>query len=128
MCKAVIIISVFILPELSPPPPPKHLMQAFNLVVDVTSYSLLNWTIEDKANITHFVLQVDNSKNISILAEKNTYLFEKGANDTVTIFLGSMDKCGQMSVMEEKLTLRPDNRCKLTTETAFKYYRKCYHM
>ena len=125
----LVIIFIFILPDLPPPPPPKHLMQTFNNVVNETSYNMLRWTIEDKANVTHFILKGNNSReNISIHANTTNYLFTKDANATVTISLSSVGMCEQMSEIEEELTIDPDNGCKLNTETAFKYCKKGCHM
>ena len=45
------------------------------------SYHMLNWTIEDQATVTHFILQILNfsligthySKNVSIHGDTNSY-------------------------------------------------------
>ena len=76
------------------------------------SYHMLEWTIEDKTGVTDFILQINNSKNIIICADRNTYLFQKDKNDADTISIVSMDKCNRINGMSDYVSLPPNVTCK----------------
>ena len=79
------------------------------------SYHALNWTIEDQANVTHFILQIynlsllgtHNSKNVSIDGDMNSYFFQKDKRDSLSLSIVSLDKCDRISGMSKNVSLPP---------------------
>ena len=84
------------------------------------SYHVLNWTIEDQANVTHFILQIyrlffrriHNSKNVSIDGDMNSYLFQKDKRYSLSLSIVSLDKCDRISGMSNNVSLTPTYACK----------------
>ena len=84
------------------------------------SYHMLNWTIEDQANITHFVLiihnfsllEIHNSENVSIDGDMNSYFFKKDKRDYLSLSIVSLDKCNRISGMSNNVGLFPTFACK----------------
>ena len=83
------------------------------------SYHVLNWTIEDQANVNHFILRIYNfsllgshhSKNISIHGDMNSYIFQKDNRDSLSLSIVSLDKCNWISGISNNVSL-PQIRCK----------------
>ena len=79
------------------------------------SYHVLNWTIEDQANVTHFILRVHNfsfiqthnSKNVSIHGEMKSYFFQKDRRAFLSLSIVSLDKCNRISGMSNNVNLPP---------------------
>ena len=77
------------------------------------SYHMLNWTIEDQATVTHFILQILNfsligthySKNVSIHGDTNSYFFHKHKRDSLSLSIVSLDKCNRISGMSNNVSL-----------------------
>ena len=84
------------------------------------SYHVLNWTIDAQANVTHFILQIDNlffrrihnSKNVSIDGGMNSYLFQKDKRDSLSLSIVSLGKCDRISGMSNKVSLPATYACK----------------
>ena len=77
------------------------------------TYHLLNWTVESKTGVTGFMLQIYNSKNISICADRNSYIFQKDKRDSVTLSIVSMDKCNRISGISNNMSFLTNITCKL---------------
>ena len=82
------------------------------------SYHVLNWTIEDQANVTHFILRIHNfslletpNRNVSIPGDVNSYFFQKDKRDSLSLSIVSLDKCNRISGMSNNVTL-PPTTCK----------------
>ena len=90
------------------------------------SYQMLNWTVEGKTGVTDFMLQINNSKNISICANKNRYFFQKEKMDAVSLSIFSVDKCNRISGMSNNVSLLPSIICKSNTSEAFKNINKTW--
>ena len=77
----------------------------------------LNWTIEDQANINHFILRIHNFtvehnfKNISIHGDMNSYFFHKNKRDSISLSIISLDKCNRISGKSNNVIL-PPTTCK----------------
>ena len=84
------------------------------------SYHMLNWTIEDQAIVTHFILRILNfsligthySKNVSISGDVNSYFFHKNKRDSLSLSIVSLDKCNRISGMSNNVNLPPTFACK----------------
>ena len=76
------------------------------------SYHMLKWTLKNKAGVTNFILQINNSKTIIIHGDRNTYLFQKDKNDADTISIVSLDKCNRINGMSNSVFLAPNITCK----------------
>ena len=79
------------------------------------SYHVLKWTIEDQANVTHFILRVHNfsfiqthnSKNVSIHGDINSYFFQKDRRTSLSLSIVSLDKWNRISGMSNIVSLPP---------------------
>ena len=79
------------------------------------SYHVLNWMIEDQANVAHFILRVHNfsfiltrnSKNVSIHGDQNSYFFQKYRRVSLSLSIVSLDKCNRISGMSNNVRLPP---------------------
>ena len=83
------------------------------------SYHMLNWTIEDQANVTHFFLRVLNfsfigqsSKNVSIPGYINSYIFHKNKRDALSLSIVILDKCNRIYAMSNNVKLPSTFSCK----------------
>ena len=76
------------------------------------SYHMLKWTLKNKADVTNFILQINNSKIIIMHGDRNTYLFQKDKNDADTISIVSLDKCNRINGMSNSVFLAPNITCK----------------
>ena len=82
------------------------------------SYHVLNWTIEDQAYVTQFILRIHNfslletpNRNVSIPGDMNSYFFQKDKRDSLSLSIVSLDKCNRISGMSNNVTL-PPTTCK----------------
>ena len=82
------------------------------------SYHVLNWTIEDQANVPHFILRIQNfsiletqNRNVSIHGDMNSYFFQKDRRDSLSLSIFSFDKCNRISGISNNVTL-PPTTCK----------------
>ena len=78
------------------------------------SYHVLNWTIEDQANVTHFILQIYNfsilqtqNRNVSIHGDMNSYFFQKDRRDSLSLSIVSLDKCNRITGISNNVSLLP---------------------
>ena len=84
------------------------------------SYHMLNWTIEDQANVTHFILRIhiislletQYPKNVSIDGDMNSYFFQKDKRDYLSLSIVSLDECNRTSGMSNNVSLPPTYACK----------------
>ena len=84
------------------------------------SYHVLNWMIEDQANVAQFIIRVHNfsiiqthnSKNVSIHEDMKSYFFHKNKRDWLSFSIVSLDKCNRISGMSNNVTLPPTFACK----------------
>ena len=78
------------------------------------SYHMLNWTIEDDdmASDTGIILQIHNSKNISIHGDTKSYFFQKDKRHDVYLSIASVDKCNRIIGMSNNVYLPPSITCK----------------
>ena len=84
------------------------------------SYHVLNWTIEDQANVAQFILRVHNfsivqthnSKNVSIYRDMKSYFFKKYKRDSLLLSIVSLDKCNRIHGMSNNVNLPPTFTCK----------------
>ena len=84
------------------------------------SYHVLNWMIEDQANVAQFILrlhnfsivQTHNYKNVSIHGDMKSYIFKKNKRDSLLLSIVSLDKCNRISGISNNVNLSPIFACK----------------
>ena len=97
------------------PPITINLTIKLHLEDAMMSYHMLNWTIEDQANVNHFILRILNSslfgthysKNVSIHGDMNSYLFQKARRDSLSLSIVSFDNCSRISGISNNVSLPP---------------------
>ena len=83
-------------------------------VDNMMSYHVLNWTTNNQADVTRFILQIHNfsiletqNRNVSIHGDMNSYFFQKDRRDSLSLSIFSLDKCNRISGMSNNVTLPP---------------------
>ena len=83
------------------------------------SYHMLKWTINNQANVTHFILRVLNftvlehySKNVSIPGYMNSYYFHKNIMDSLSLSIVAIKRCNIISGISNNVHLPSIFSCK----------------
>ena len=109
----------FSLSEVLPPPITINLRTTSHREYATMSYHMLKWTINNQANVTHFILRVLNftvlehySKNVSIPGDMNSYYFHRHIRDSLSLSIVAINRCNMISGMSNNVELPSNFSCK----------------